>query len=255
MSLMNQSVVDWCSFLNGREPDALAFFQYARSVGCRAAEMVPPQRRAAARAAGLTLLNISGPGMQQGLNRLENHATLLPALQQRLEEAAREGVAWVIVFSGESAGESEAQGLRNCVRGLRQLLPVCDRTGTGLLFEMLNGFDHAGYQATRARFGFSLVEQLGSPRVKVLYDIYHMERSGEDCAAQIRFHLPLIGHFHCAAAPQRASAAFSRTMRYPALIRLALEGGYTGWFGHEFLPGVDLRQELAGSCRHLCPAG
>ncbi len=248
MAGVKLSVMDWCSFENGREPDARAFFAHARSLGITGAEMVAPERRAAARAAGLRLISLDGPGMLQGLNRLEHHATLLPQIGQMLLDAAAVGIRWIVVFSGNREGQSDREGIANCATGLRQLLPVCDCAGVGLLFEMLNGSDHPDYQAVHGRYGFELVERLGSPHVKVLYDVYHMEKAGDDFMSDIRANLPLIGHFHCAACPDRTGVADSRTADYAAIARLALTGGYDGWFGQEFLPRLDYRRELAAAC-------
>lgn len=96
------------------------------------------QRREAARAAGLKLLNLSGPGMTEGLNRIEHHASLLPH---------------------------------------------CARTGVGLLFKMLNSHDHPDYQAAHGCYGFSLLEKVGSPAVKLLYDVYrtHLYAGDQEC--------------------------------------------------------------------------
>ena len=248
--MTRQSITDWSCFLGDNAGnDPAEFYQRCRAIGYTGAEMVPTQRRQAARAAGLKLLNSSGPGMTAGLNRTEHHAVLLPAIVAALEEAESEGIGAVIVFSGNRAGQSDAEGIRHCAAGLRQLLPHCARTGVGLLFEMLNSFDHADYQADHGRYGFVLMDQLGSPAVKLLYDIYHMERMGDDTLADIRAHLPLIGHFHCAAAPDRSSTANSRTADYRSIADMANELGYQGYFGQEFIARKDLLTELERSYR------
>jgi hydroxypyruvate isomerase len=109
---------------------------------------------------------------------------------------------------------------------------------------MFNGYDHLDYQADHGSYGFALVDAVGSDYLKLLYDVYHMERAGDDYRVDIASHIREIGHFHCATAPKRTCTAESKTANYRKIVELAMQKGYNGYFGQEFIPGRDLLNEL-----------
>jgi hydroxypyruvate isomerase len=237
------SAPDWCFLKPGMDPAR----HYARlkELGYDAAEMVAPANRAAAEAAGLTVLNLSGPGMARGLNRLAHHAELLPQIRACIAEAAAASVPQVIVFSGNRAGQDDAEGRANCVTALRALAADAGQAGVTLVFEMLNGYDHGDYQADRAAYGFAVARAVGSPHVRVLYDVYHMARMGDRPEADITANLDLVAHLHCAETPRRSVPQAAGAVPYRGLARAVTAAGYRGCWGMEFIPGEDLYGELA----------
>lgn len=237
------SAPDWCFLKSGVEPAA----HYARlkSLGFQGVEMVEPTNRAAARAAGLEIINLSGPGMQQGLNRRANHATLLPQIRTCIADAAANHIDHVIVFSGNRDGQADAEGQAAVIEALRSLAPDAEKAHVTLILEMLNGFDHADYQADRSAYGFAVINAVASPAVRVLYDIYHMARMGDDPLADITGHLPLISHLHCAESPHRTQPKAAGKIAYQDLYRRVTKAGYAGYWGLEFIPGDDVYGELA----------
>jgi hydroxypyruvate isomerase len=243
--MIKQSITDWSCFMGANaEADPLTFYRQCRELGFSGAEMVPPSRRSAAREAGLSLLNLIGPGVTDGLNRLENHEALLPEIVKALDEAKDHGIGAVIIFSGNRNGQADHEGIANCATGLRQIVPHARRTGVELHFEMFNGYDHVDYQADHGCYGFALIDAVGSDYLKLLYDVYHMERAGDDFMADIAAHIREIGHFHCAAAPSRTCTAESKTANYRKIVERAIDQGYNGYFGQEFLIRGDVLEEL-----------
>src|SRR5581483_3709440 len=107
------------------------------------------------------------------------------------------------VFSGNRGSLSAAEGLSHCVTGLSQLVPEAEKLGVDLIFEMLNSYNHQDYQADHSAFGFELKKALPSGRFKILYDIYHMSRMGEDVLADLLAHRADITHIHVAETPDR----------------------------------------------------
>lgn len=241
MAQLLQSFADWCFYRKEFEPD---YYVRLREMGFDAVEMTPPERRAQARAAGLKLLNTSSPGMQKGLNRLENHGELVPQISEVIRTAGKENISEVIVFSGNRDGQEDRVGIANCVTGLKQLAKVAESAGVTLLFELLNKYDHKDYQCDSVEFAATVVSQAGSPRVRILYDIYHAHRMGEDVAKSMLTYLPLIGHLHVAGDPGRGFPGPGQTIDYPALVRTVTKAGYTGYWGQEFMPKGDVMQEV-----------
>jgi hydroxypyruvate isomerase len=239
------SAADWCFLRPGTEP--AAWYRTLRSLGVSGIEMTAPANRAAARDAGLTLLNASGPGMQRGLNRMEHHADLLPAIGDAITAAAVAGVPAVIVFAGNRAGQAHGDGIAACIAGLRHLVPQAEAAGVTMLFELLNSYDHVDFAADHTGYGVEVVAGVGSPRVRLLYDIYHMTRMGQDVARDLATYSALIGHIHIAASPRRDVPRPGAAPDYAPLVAIARAANYRGYWGLEFLPGADPAADIAAT--------
>lgn len=249
---MNQvkiSVPDWCYYSKlGPEADYYATLQ---RLGVGAVEMVDPKRYAAARAAGLAILNLSGPGMKEGLNRMEHHAVLVPKIRGAIQQAADHDVPLVILFSGNREGQSDAEGIANCCRGLEQLLPFAERHRVVLGFEMLCTANHPDYQACHGSYGFQLCERLPSPWLKLVYDLYHMSREGDDVTADVVGHLDCIAHLHLAESPNRSAPRADGNIPYGKIAPAILQAGYASYWGLEYSPGSEPLKELERSIAML----
>lgn len=236
---LSLSASEW-SFLT-EDGDPAGLYRGMKACGYNAIEMPTRANREAARAAGLEVLNIAGPGMQGGtqLNRDSDHAELVPKLRGCLEDAAVARIPQVIFFSGNRAGIADDAGRDACIRGAKALAPDAERLGVTLTLEVLNRFDHPDYQADSTAFALDVVRGVSSPNVKLLYDIYHMDRMGEPVLDDIVKHLPYIEHLHVAGSPERDQPSSDQRIDYAALVRRALDAGYTGHWGMEFLPAND----------------
>ncbi len=240
--MIKLSVPDWCFY--GKLGESAGYYETLKSLGVAGVEMVAPERYAAARAAGLEILNLAGPGMARGLNRLEHHAELLPQLRDGLQQAHQNNIPLLIVFSGNRAGQEDHEGLANCRRGFEALLPEAERLGIVMGFEMLNSYDHTDYQADHGRYGFQLVEQVHSPWLKLVYDIYHTEKMGDDSLSEITSHVDQIAHIHTAESPKRDAPRADGKIRYGQIVPAVLRAGYRGYWGLEFVPQSNPLEEL-----------
>jgi len=240
---LKQSVPDWCFYKPQHDPDE--YYGGLREIGFAGVEMVDPARWPAAIAAGLQIVNLSGPGMTKGLNRPANHAELLPQIRLAIAAAARGGIRDVIVFSGNREGQDDREGLAHTVAALKHLAPEAHAAGVRLAFEMLNSHDHADYQADRSWYGVEVVRQVGSPAVKILYDIYHMHRMGEDVLGTLLPNLRDVCHIHVAASPRRDRPTTAGEIDYRTIVRKVHAAGYRGFWGQEFVPAGESLDELA----------
>jgi len=236
MSPLRVSVPDWCFY--GALAEGPRYYELVRTLGVDAVEMVPPERHALARAAGLPILNQSGPGMQDGLNRLENHPRLLPEIRAALRNAAAAEIPVLIIFSGSSGGQEESEGTRNCRRAIEALLPDAERERV---------IDHPDYQACHGRYGFDLAAALGSPWLKLIYDIYHMERMGDHAAKDVAGNIRHVHHLHVAERPGRGRPMARGLIPYATVVPSILRAGYRGYWGLEFVPGGDPLADLKDS--------
>ena len=240
---LRQSVAEWCFFRN--QPDPAAYYRRLRDIGFVGVEMVDPSRYAMARAAGLQLVNATGTRKHGGLNRTEEHPQALAEIRESLATARECGIAHLIVFAGQRAGQPDEQGIRNCISGLKQVATEAEKARVTLVFEVFNKFDHPDYQADYSDYAFQVVRAVASPSVKVLYDIYHMHRMGENVADVIARNVSYIAHLHVAGSPKRDFPGPRQEIDYRRVVQAVMAAGYDGLWGQEFVPQADPLAELA----------
>ncbi len=132
---------------------------------------------------------------------------------------------------------SEELGLRNCVEGLKQIIPLAEKHGIIIQMELFNSkVDHKDYMADRSAWGIELCKRLGSPNFKLLFDIYHMQISEGDIIRSIQENHAYFGHYHTAGVPGRHEIDESQELFYPAIMKAIAATGYTGFVAQEFIP-------------------
>ena len=155
------------------------------------------------------------------LNDPARREEYLASLQKALALAKALSCPALITQVGQDTGAPRAQQHAAILSGLRRAAPLLEAANVTLLVEPLNDVkDHKGYYLTDSLEGFALVEEAGSPRVRLLYDVYHQLHMGEDVLSRIEAHLPLIGHFHIAGFPDRDEKLFGGGFDYRALFAL-----------------------------------
>ena len=104
--------------------------------------------------------------------------------------------------------------------------------------------NHSDYQCDHTSWGVALCRVVGSPAVKLLYDIYHMQIIEGDIIRTIGEHAEYIGHYHTAGNSGRSDLGKMQELSYPAIIRAIHSTGYSGYVGHGFRPKGDPLQTL-----------
>lgn len=201
-----------------------------------------------ARANGLVVASMCGhTSLTEGLNNPKDHDRIEHEILASIEVAKRYAIPNLICFSGNHIeGQSDADGLNACVRGFRRVAAAAESAGINLNMELLNSkVNHPGYQADRTAWGVEVCKRVNSPRVKLLYDIYHMQVMEGDIIRTIQDNIQWIGHFHTAGCPGRKDMDDQQELYYPAICRAILATGYDGYLAHEFRPKADLLQGLA----------
>jgi hydroxypyruvate isomerase len=230
----------WWSFRRD-DIEAAAMLSAAAAIGYAGVEMPPEEIWTVARDNGLRIATIVGhQSLSDGLNARANHDRIERELRRNIEKAVANDIPNLIVFSGNRRGLSDDVGAAATADCLRRVAGDAEAAGVTLVLELLNSkVDHADYQADRTDWGVAICESVGSPRVKLLYDIYHMQIMEGDVIRTIRNHHDAIGHYHTAGVPGRADLDDQQELYYPAIARAILETGYEGFFGHEFRPKGD----------------
>ena len=220
----------------------------AGALGLQGIDLLEPAEFEVPRRYGLrcTMGYAGGGDIDKGLNRIENHAAIEEILRRTIPLAAKSEVPNVITFSGLRDGLSDEEGARNTVIGLRRLRPIAEDHGVTLTLELLNSKrDHRGYMCDRTQWGVDVVSQVDSPRIKLLYDIYHMQIMEGDLISTIRNHAKWIGHFHTGGVPGRHELDDTQEIQWPAVMRAIAETGFSGYVAHEFKPTRDPLTSLA----------
>ncbi len=176
-------------------------------------------------------------GISKGLNRLAHHDAIVRFFEETLPLTQKAGFPAMICFSGNRDGMSDEEGLDHCVTGLKRIAPLAEKHQVTICLELLNSrVNHPDYMADHTEWGAELCRRVGSERVKLLYDIYHMQIMEGDLIATIRKHHAWIGHYHTGGVPGRHEIDASQEINYPAVVEAILATGYQGYIGQEFIP-------------------
>ena len=235
---LKQSVSRWCyKAIPDRD-----FYQAVADMGLPAVDLLPEAQWAVVRDFGLVCsMGYGGGGtIPDGLNVLANHDAIVKGLTASLPNAAKLGVPNLITFFGNRRGMPDAEALRNCVTGLNRLKGPAEDAGVTICVELLNSkVDHKDYQGDRSAFGMEVVKAVGSPRVKLLYDIYHMQIMEGDVIRTIRQDKDWIAHFHTGGVPGRHELDETQELQWRSVCTAIVDMGYTGYVAHEFVPTRD----------------
>ena len=231
---LRQSVCRWT--LPGALPEMC---QRVRGLGLKGIDLLYPDEWDVVRSCGLTCsmgyANRRQHLIEDGFNDPRNHAMLIEELTTAIPRAAQAGVPNLIAMFGNRRGRSDAEGIANCAAGLSKVAPLAEAHGVTVCVELLNSkVDHPDYQGDHTAFGAAVMEKIGSPRVKLLYDIYHMQIMEGDVIRTIRDHRQWIGHFHTGGVPGRHEINGSQELNYHAVAMAIADGGFEGYIAHEF---------------------
>jgi len=173
-----------------------------------------------------------------GLNDVAQHDRIEAELRESIDIAAHCGIPGIICFSGNRREDADdAAGIAATSQGLRRVAPYAEEKSVNLNLELLNSkTDHPGYQCDHTAWGAAVCREVDSPRVKLLYDIYHMQIMEGNIIRTIRDNIQWIGHFHTGGVPGRHDIDDSQELAYGAISEAIAKTGYELYLGHEFKP-------------------
>jgi len=181
-----------------------------------------------------------GGEIASAMNRVENHAKIEEAFRKNIPLAAKAGVPNVITFSGNRAGMSDEEGAKNTIAGLNRVKKIAEDHGVTICMELLNSkVDHKDYMCDHTAWGVRVVEAVNSPRVKLLYDIYHMQIMEGDLIRTIQQNIQWLGHFHTGGVPGRHELDNTQEVQWDGVMRGIAATGFQGYVAHEFVPTRD----------------
>jgi hydroxypyruvate isomerase len=235
---IHQSVSRWC-YQKIPMDDLCA---YSAHIGLKGIDLLKPEEYEIPRRYGLICtMGYSGAGdIPNGLNRLENHAMIEEGFRKNIPLAAKAGVPNVITFSGNRNGMSNEEGMKNTVIGLNRVKKIAEDNNVVINLELLNSKkDHHDYMCDNSAWGVAVMEQVNSPHVKLLYDIYHMQLMEGDLINTIQKNIQWLGHFHTGGVPGRHELDDTQEVQWDGVMRGIVASGFQGYVAHEFVPTKD----------------
>ena len=245
---LRQSASRWC-YKNIPLPDLC---KAVAAMGVPAIDLLEPVDWPIVRDHGLVCsMGYGGGGtIPEGLNNPANHDRIVGNLIEAMPKAVAMGVPSLITFFGNRQGRGDREAIDNCVTALNRLKGAAEKHGITVCVELLNSkVNHPDYHGDRTPFGVEIVSAVNSPRIKLLYDIYHMQIMEGDVIRTIRTHHQHIAHYHTGGVPGRNELDDTQELNYATICRAIAETGFTGYLAHEFVPKRDpltsLREAVA----------
>ena len=246
---VNQSIVHWC-FQDHWDLERTC--QVAKQLGCGSVELVGPEHWPVLKKHGLVCACVPSHGFTIGFNNPKNWDKCIDVLQKRIDLAADAGFPNVITFTGfREEGIPDDVGANNCVEGFKKIVGHAEKKKVTLVIEMLNSRvsdhpmkGHPGYQGDHTDYCVDIIKRVGSPRLKLLFDVYHVQIMDGDVITRIKQHKDYIGHVHTAGCPGRGELDDAQELQYAPILRALLEIGYGGYVGQEFIPTRDAMAAL-----------
>lgn len=235
---IKQSVVPWC--FNPMPPEEL--IHHSAQLGLSSVELIDPKHWPMIKELGMAVAISSSHGFAKGFAHREEWAECQAKLRERIEQCAAAGVERVITFSGFRRGISDEEGIANMVAGLKEILPFAEEKKVTLCIEMLNSRvdvtmkGHPDYFCDSMERTIEICRRIGSPRCKVLFDIYHVQIMHGDVISRLRQHQEYVAHVHTAGVPGRNEIDGTQELNYPAIMQALIDLKYTGFVGQEFIP-------------------
>ncbi len=248
---IQQSVVPWC-FKGMPTPELI---DLSARIGLKSVELIGMEHWPALKAKGLTCAIAGSHGFSKGFAHPEEHQQCLDTLRKNIDAASAAGVASIITFSGFRRGISDETGTRNMVEGLKKIAAHAEAKKVTVCLEMLNSRvavemkGHPDYFCDDIDKAVAICKQVASERVKVLFDIYHVQIMHGDVITRIKQHKDWVGHYHTAGVPGRNEIDDTQEIQYAPVMRAIVETGYQGYVGQEFIPLRDKARSLAEAAR------
>ena len=240
---IRHTVMGWCF----NPMDTLELARHAKAIGLTGIEGIDRKYYADVKKLGLEISLVGRHGFADGPCDPRFFDQSIAKLAEGIEVAKEVGSKKVITFTGmRFDGMDEEKAANDCIAAWKKVLPKAEAAGITLCLEHLNSRDsshpmkgHPGYFGDDVDFCVDLVKKVGSPNLKLLFDVYHVSIMNGDIIRRLRQHADAIGHVHTAGNPGRGELDDTQEIDYPAVMRALSTIGYHDFVAHEFLPTWD----------------
>ena len=258
-SRLKQSIAGWCFMNQGPRWDIETLARTARELGCEALELVDPEHWGVLREHGLVCAATKSHTFVRGMCNRGHWAECHTRLRAAIAATSEAGFPNVMTFTGfldtsrETGGSrvEPGEGLDNCVEGYKQIVGEAEKAGVTLILEPLNTRDaapmkgHPGYLGDHVEECMEIIRRVGSPALKLLFDVYHVQIMDGDLIRRIHQLRDSIAHVQVAGNPGRGPLGADQEIQYAAVMQAFADIGYQGYIGHEWIATGDARAQLA----------
>ncbi len=249
---LRQSVARWCY---GRIPLA-DLCGAAKVIGLSGIDLLHQSDWNSVRERGLTCSmgysNDRSDFLTNGFTNRASHPMLIRELERAIPVAKAAGVPNLIAMFGNREGRSDATAILAAIDGLKKIAPLAEQEGVTICVELLNSkVDHPDYHGDHTWFGAEVMSGVASPRVQLLYDIYHMQIMEGDVIRTISDNHQHIGHYHTGGVPGRHELDDNQELNWRGVMMAIADTGFSGFVAHEFVPTRDALTSL-GEAKHEC---
>jgi sugar phosphate isomerase/epimerase len=250
---IKQSVCSWCFTARGEKWSFDKVCETTKALGVPSVELIEPKEFPTLKKLGLVCaITSNGMGFQRGFNNLNHREELVTKTKAAIDATAEAKFPSVIGFVGmkwtkpsdpKSPEISKDDAFKHCVEGIKLVAGHAEKAGVNICIEHLNSRDgsdpmtgHPGYQGDDLDWVMSIIKKVGSPRVKLLFDIYHVQIMHGDLIRRLDECKDYLGHIHTAGNPGRGELDETQEINYPAVMKKLVALKYTGYVGQEFIP-------------------
>jgi hydroxypyruvate isomerase len=222
----------------------------AAAMGLKGLDFISPEDFAAVKKFGLIGTLTPSHGLTEGMVDKKNHAECIEALAKSIAATGDAGFPNVVDLSGNRNGIPDDAGLKNYVEGIKKVVGLAEKKKVNICLEVLNSrHDHPDYMCDSVEWAAEACKKVGSPRLKILFDIYHVQCMQGDIIDRIRKYKEYIGHYHTAGVPGRHEIGDNQELYYPAIMRAIADTKFEGYVSHEFGPTRDPLASLREAVR------
>jgi hydroxypyruvate isomerase len=251
---IKQSVVHWTM----KPLTVVELADAAAAMGMGSVELIGPEHWPMLKERGLSCAIAGSHGFSKGFAHVEEHDECIARLRQSIDACVTHGVERVITFSGFRRGLDDTTARKNMIEGLKKILPYAEEKKVTLCLEMLNSKvteemkGHPDYWCDHIGKALNICQTIGSERMKILFDLYHVQIMDGDLIRHYQQCREFVGHIHTAGNPGRAELDDQQEINYPPIMRAIAESGYTGFVGHEFIPRAADKVATLADAVQLC---
>ncbi len=244
---INQSVCHWCftADCSSKPMSMEELCKLCAEMGVKSVELVDPPDWHILKKYDLVCGLANSHGFVQGFNDPENWEMCIDKIKTAVDDCAEAGFPNVITFSGFRNGIPDDVGLENTVKGLKKVIGYAEKKKINLILEVLNSRvdvemkGHPGYMGDSVEWCVEVCKQIASERMKILFDIYHIQIMQGDIITRIKENAEYIGHYHTAGNPGRNELDDNQEINYPPIMRTIVDTGFKGFVAQEFIPTRD----------------
>ena len=247
---VRQSVMAWCF----KDVPTEKLIAACAKMGMVAMEGIDKKYYPLMKQHGLGVAITGSHGFADGPVDPANHASCKKKLIDGIDTAVKWNCPNVIAFTGMKAkGISDEQSTKNCVGFWKNICKYAEQKNINVVLEHLNSRDdshmkgHPGYFGDDVDHCIDMIRKVDSPRMKLLFDVYHVQIMNGDVIRRFRQYKDYIAHVHTAGNPGRCEIDENQELNYPAIMRAIVETGYKGFVAQEFIPTWE---DQLGALRH-----